>query len=560
MKTKITFLLSFLAVYYTNAQTLQWLYSFGDTGTEIGRSVTTDASGNVYTTGGFSGIVDFDPGPGTFTLNGTGSTFFISKMDAAGNFIWAKAIIGNTSVYAASIAVDVLGNVYSTGGLTGSADFDPGAATVLLTSAGNTDAFIFKLDPSGNYVWAKNFGNASAFEYGNSLTLDPSGDLYITGSYNGTNSDFDPSAASFTLSTNGSYDAFVAKYTSAGNFVWAKTLGGGIADYGQSIKVDASNNVYSTGYYQTTADFDPSTSTSYTLTATGMNDIYISKLDGAGNFIWAKSMGGTSNDWGYALDLDPSGNVLTTGGFQGTGDFDPGVGTFSLTFGGVFVSKLNNNGNFIWADKLAGSGSYGRAITTDAVGNVYITGGHNGGDFDPGTGVVTLNNMGFSDIFVSQLDASGNYLWAGTAGDFGTDNAYSISINNNAVYMTGSYNGAGPDFDPTSGTFSLTPVGGYDLFIMKLNIASTGLIELGNELKDISIYPNPSNGEFLINFTEEVKGDKQLTMFDINGKEILKQTIQAGVKQTELEIKSPGMYFINLEIEGKRLTKKVVVQ
>ncbi|MBK7667587.1 MAG: T9SS type A sorting domain-containing protein [Sphingobacteriaceae bacterium] len=250
----------------------------------------------------------------------------------------------------------------------------------------------------------------------------------------------------------------------------------------------------------------------------------------------------------------------TTGAFQGTGDFDPGASTFSLSFGGIFVSKLDNAGNFVWAKKLADNGSYGEAIAVDAVGNIFTTGRYISGDFDPGPGSVNLNAIGFSDIFISQLDPSGNYLWVGTAGDIGTDNAFSINVNNNAVHITGHYNVAG-DFDPTAGTFSLTPVGGYDSYVMKLNIAATGIIESNNNFNSISIYPNPTTGEFSLKFNDEVKGDKQLTMFDINGKEILKQTIQAGVKQTELEIKTPGLYFINLETEeGKKLTRKVVVQ
>ncbi|MBK7667586.1 MAG: SBBP repeat-containing protein [Sphingobacteriaceae bacterium] len=305
---KLLLFASLLCLIQVKAQTLQWLHSFGNTGTEIGRSVTTDASGNVYSTGGFSGVIDFDPGPGTFTMNGTGSMLYISKLDAAGNFVWAKSLGGGTNIYAQSIAVDATGNVYTAGGFDGSADFDPGTPNVIVTSSGNTDAFVSKLDASGNYVWAKPFGGVSSFEYAYSLALDAVGDIYVTGSFNGTNTDFDPALTTYTLGTNGSYDAFVSKLTSAGNFVWAKKLGGGIADYGRCIKVDASNNVYTTGYYQNTADFDPNAG-SYTLTSAGMNDIYVSKLDGSGNFIWAKSMGSASNDWGYGLDIDASGNV-----------------------------------------------------------------------------------------------------------------------------------------------------------------------------------------------------------------------------------------------------------
>src|SRR5674476_671097 len=117
------------------------------------------------------------------------------------------------------------------------------------------------------------------------------------------------------------------------SLVWAKNMGGASDDYVNSIAVDASGNVYTTGYFLGTVDFDPGAGT-YNLTSAGGYDIFISKLDASGNFVWAKNMGGASDDRGTSIAVDASGNVYTTGSFRGTADFDPGAGTYNLTSAG----------------------------------------------------------------------------------------------------------------------------------------------------------------------------------------------------------------------------------
>src|SRR5262249_36288313 len=158
-----------------------------------------------------------------------------------------------------------------------------------------------------------------------------------------------------------------------------------------SIAVDASGNVYTTGYFTGTADFDPDAGV-FNLTAAGSFDIFVSKLSASGNFVWAKVMGGGSDDLGQSISVDASGNVCTTGYFTGTADFDPGAGVFNLTAAGyydIFVSKLDASGNFAWAKAIGGTGGdEGYSIAIDSSGNVYTTGAFGGTvDFDPNAGV-----------------------------------------------------------------------------------------------------------------------------------------------------------------------------
>ena len=248
------------------------------------------------------------------------------------NFEWAKAYGGTFFDYGNSITVDNSGNVYTTGSFVGTADFDPGAGTFNLTSAGGTDVFIQKLDASGNLLWAKAFGGTST-DQSNSITVDASGNVYATGNFKGT-VDFDPGAGTFNLTSAGSYDDFfVQKLDASGNFLWAKAFGGTSTDQSNSITVDASGNVYTTGSFGYTVDFDPGAGT-FNLTSAGGADVFIQKLDASGNFIWAKAFGGTSTDQSNSITVDASGNVYTTGGFGNTVDFDPGAGTFILNLNG----------------------------------------------------------------------------------------------------------------------------------------------------------------------------------------------------------------------------------
>lgn len=299
-------------------------------------------------------------------------------------FQWARVMNGNDNFLGVSIAIDLAHSVYTTGCFKGTVDFDAGTGTFNLTSSGGNDVFISKLDSSGNFVWAKIIGSIGD-DVGTSIVTDNLGNIYITGYFGGT-VDFDPGAGIYNLSTQGARDIFILKIDSSGNFIWAKTIGGTGNDGASSITIDALNNVYITGYFEGTVDFNPNIGT-YNLTSSGIEDIFISKLDSSGNFVWAKCMGGVGEDEGSSIAVDDSGNVYTTGhfGFTSSGgsgllaDFDPGTGTYYLATAGscsdIFISKLNSSGNFVWAKGIGGySNDGGTSLAFDSKHNVYLTG------------------------------------------------------------------------------------------------------------------------------------------------------------------------------------------
>ena len=456
------------------------------------RSIVTDASGNVYATGSFYNTVDFDPGEGTANLESTGGPdIFISKLDANGNYLWAKRIGGSANDEGYSITVDPSGNVYITGyfgwnqdfvsgvGYVLGVDFDPGPGTARLESMyGNSNIFILKLDTNGNYVWARSMGstdteNGSSTSNGSSIALDASGNVYTAGSFQRT-VDFDPGEDEAYLTPTGGFSAFISKLDANGNYVWAKSIGSGSFQYEvYSIALDASGNVYTRGSFSGTADFDPGEGEA-NLTSAGPPEMFISKLDVNGNYLWAKKIRSSS------IAVDASGNVYTTGNFSGTFDFDPGEGTANLESAGgsdIFVSKLDANGNYLWARSMGGSGyDSGSSIAVDASGNIYTTGSFNrfdnmfgsAVDFDPGESTAYLTAAGNDDIFISKLDAGGNYVWAKRIGAGGYDRGRSILIDASGhIYTTGSFEGT-VDFDPNIGTFAMTAAGESDIFILKL--------------------------------------------------------------------------------------------
>ena len=309
-------------------------------------SLAFDSLGNSYFAGVFSGTVDFDPGPGIYNLTSNigNNDLFILKRDSNGNFIWVKKIGGTGNEFSANIVLDLSGNVYMTGIFQGLVDFDPGVATLNFTAFGGADGFICKLDPNGNLIWAKHIGGTEE-ENWNAIVLDQFNNVYTTGSFKGL-VDFDPGIDTFNLisPSTSQHDLFISKLDSNGNFQWAKHIGGSGAfnDIGSSIAADYLGNIYTTGYFTFTVDFDPNAGI-YNLSS-GLEEVFILKLDPLGNFIWAKNIGGAGNDRGNSIKVDPHGNVFTTGTFFGTADFNPNFGILNYSSVGgsrdMFIHKM----------------------------------------------------------------------------------------------------------------------------------------------------------------------------------------------------------------------------
>jgi hypothetical protein len=472
MKKAILLLVLILMSFLNKAQqTLAWANALKGNG--IGFSSTTDAAGNIYNIGNFSGTMDFDPGVGvnTITAVGTGDAY-LTKLDANGNLIWVRTLGGASAACAFSgITLDAAGNIHLTGYYSATVDFDPGVGVFNYTSAGGYDFFVLKLNASGNFVWAKSVGGGGGgnnFDLSSSIDIDLSGNVYTTGYFYNT-VDFDPGAGVFNLTAVGQKEIFILKLNSSGNFVWAKSIGGLYDDSGSSIHIDIAGNVLVGGYFADVVDFNPGAGV-YNLSASTTYAGFILKLDVNGNFIWAKSItsaGGTVEC--RTVVSDALGDVYATGYFAGTASFDGLFTLPSLGSNDVYVTKLTSSGNFLWAKSFGGTAiEIGRCIALDSDNNIYLTGNFQGTcDFDPNAGTYTLTSVGGDDIYICKLDNSGNFLCAGGMGGVNNEMGLSICLDANNNMVNTGYIQSTTDFDPGAGIFTITPVGTTEPFITK---------------------------------------------------------------------------------------------
>jgi hypothetical protein len=476
MKKMQLAVLFLLIIFTASAQVpaFQWARNGGNRGS----SVVTDDLGNVYIGGYFSGTKDFDPGPGTYFLNAVGiaDDAFMSKFDAAGNFMWAIQFGGTATSYVEELAIDDAGNVYATGRFSLDIDLDPGPGTLNVTGAGGGDIYVVKVNPGGNLVWGKVMAGTNS-EIAHAITIDPMGNVIVTGGFMGT-VDFDPGPGVANIASGGTSDnCFVAKLNSNGDYVFATKFNAGNFSQGHSLATDPSGNIYVSGTFTLTANFGGTN-----LTAAGGGDIFVAKLTPFGALLWVDNLvSSTSSESDECMRLDKDGNVYITGRFIGTADFDPGPAVFNMTPTGsddVFISKLNSSGNLIWALHFGGSNAEaGNGIALDTLGNVYTTGLFQAtADFDPGPGVFNLTATS-NDIFISKIDPTGAFQWAvsflGSTLDAGTSITTDTLGN---IYTTGFFDGP-MDFDHTAGVYTI--VGSVtQAFIHKMGPGNGGTLPL----------------------------------------------------------------------------------
>lgn len=451
--------------------TLAWVKQFG-TSNSIGNAISVDSSGNVFVAGTSGGTSSFG---GVTLTNAGGNDAFAMKLNSDGTTAWAVDLGGTGADVGTGIAVDPVGKVTVTGSFSGTAGF----GGTNLISAGGTDIFVTQLNADGTTAWAESIGGSSN-DAATALALNSTGaNVFVTGSFSGANVDFDPGAGTYNISTNGNTDIFVLKLAADGSFVWADRMGGSNGETGYGIAVDSNGGVYTTGAFNgtTAVDFNPGAGT-FNLSG-GSNTSFVQKLNSDGTLAWANALGGSAA-FGKAIAVDGSGKVHVAGYFQNSGDFDPGAGVNTLTSAGsadIFVETFNADGTFGWVNQTGGiyAGDYGYGIAVDAAGKIYVSGVFQGAiDLNPGAGVSTGYSTNLSNGFVQKLNADGSFVWAYAPKSGGTADASSVSIDpSNNIFVGGNFTGL-VDFDLTNpGTDIFSSYGGYSVYLEKLNSDAT---------------------------------------------------------------------------------------
>lgn len=366
----------------------------------------------------------------------------------------------------------------------------------------------------GNVVWAKQ-SSGPGLEAGRGITVDDNGNCFVTGYFDG-NAVFD----SVQLTSNGSFDVFVAKYDPYGNFLWANRAGGNSEEFGRNVGVDTNGNCYITGTFKGVAGFGNTF-----LTSSGLEDIFIVSYDASGNARWANKAGGNQRDAGNGIALDADGNSFITGEFQGNVSFDSIMLSSMGSFPDIFIAKYDASGHVVWAKSAGGNANdFGKNIAIDGTGNSYIT-----GEFESNAsfGNTTLKSSGGVDVFVASFDASGNVLWAKRAGGSMEERAAGVATDGNGnIYISGYFLG-----EASFGNTTITSSGVSDIYNAKLS-ATTGIPNSTGF--NISTWPNPFTNSITVNLA--TNDHATVTLTDLAGRTLDKQDVvpESGIAITTL--------------------------
>ncbi|MHC1703734.1 MAG: IPT/TIG domain-containing protein [Tenuifilaceae bacterium] len=468
-----------------------WYKTIGGATDDLPASIVFDGIGNFYIAGSFTGTVDFDPGTGvdSKTSNG-GSDIYLSKFSNTGSYSWTKTFGSTVNDLQADfwvhnmLSVDISNNVYMATIFSGSVDFDPGTGTDIKSSVGGTDVCLIKINADGSYGWTKVFGGSDN-EIVHNCSVDNAGNIFVGGTIASSNIDFDPSAGQ-DLGSSVFQSPFIWKINSDGSYGWKKIFNINMWGYSQlnAIRFDNSQNLFALGGFEYTMDFDPGTGTD-SKTSGGYGDIFLTKLNSDYSYSNTKTIGsgvGANNQIALDLLITTGGSQFYTGSIQkysGTGavDMDPTSGTdikSPVNGADFFITKLTNENTYAWTKLWTGTGvSQGQTIAMNGPGDYYVTGFFTGTmDFDPGAGVDSKTALGTFDVFLIKFNADDTYAWTKTFGGAGANtNNPCVRINNNYIYLTGSFTGT-IDLDPSDGVLQKTAIGGNDIFMVKLSTGS----------------------------------------------------------------------------------------
>lgn len=513
-------LMGYLAGEKAQAQQWEWAVKAGGIENDYVNSIEVDRFGNSYVTGKFKDSISFGS---TSLINSGLWSVYIAKYDSQGELLWDRIVASDSLMSVSSMDIDNDGNIAIVGQYKGTASFYGKTIHKDITSNGDFDIFVAKLNEVGEIIWANTLGGPGV-DYCGGVSNDNNGSVYLTG-------DFHVSPFQYSSSK-----IFVAKYDEAGNNSWLTTENSsGSNHFALGLKTDKSGNSYVTGQFFNRIAFD-----STTVIDAGNNpelNIFIAKFDSFGKAVWGQKAGAASGYCGSnAIDIDVEGNAYITGFYHGTILF--GSKSITGTSGGandVFVAKYNKNGINEWVSTSKGAG-LAKCISVHDNGSILVS-----GDFSNSItfGTTTLSTLGLNDIFVTELNPSGNYIWATEFGGLKTDNIKSAKFGINGIYLTGNFTdvihfGSSLSLIDSSSTLS-------DVFVSKLNLSTE--VDEGTVLpSNLKCFPNPAENEIEIN---GINGKGKYKIYDISGSEMMEGSFN-GTMRMPIQNLCSGAYFISI--------------
>ncbi len=359
-----------------------WIRTWGGEQYGAAASHALDGEGNIYVVGDFRETVDLDPGPADVSITANGHVdVYLSKFNASGELEWVltwgsedETETHTDHIYA--VEVDPWGDIYVTGSIWGGKyDLNPGLPVQEYNAYYSEDAFLSKFNTNGMFLWGHCWGGERGRCTGRALAFDSSGNVHVSGTYEHL-VDFDPGAETVEHETY-DYDSFVSRFNPDGEFQWVVTSS---AEHPEDIAIDHSGNIYVTGSFRNTGDFDPGPDIDER-SPNGIIDVFLTRYGPDGEYLWTHTWGGAEgNNSGRAVVVDDSDNVYVGGGFSGSCDFDPGPGTemrHSLGYGGdAFLCRFNPSGELDWVRTwgVDGLADLVFGITLDQYENIWLTG------------------------------------------------------------------------------------------------------------------------------------------------------------------------------------------
>lgn len=440
-------------------------YIAGD-GDDFGFDSVLDASDNIYVTG-YSKSTNFPTTSGVINTTYDGISYttdvIVFKLSSDGTtLLYSTYIVGSGNEYGNSITVDSSGNAYITG-FTGSSDFPTTTGAYDRTKGGGNDIFVTKLSADGSSILFSTFIGGSDRDESNSITLDSSGAIYITGSTDST--DFPTtSGANDTLGdgTTSFSDAFAVKLFADGSALHYSTyISGSSWDTANSVAVDNTGHAYITGITYS-SDF-PTTTGARDRTLTGATDAFVTKISKDGSYLnYSTYMSlSFSTDDSHSIVLDDGDNAYITGNYYTGG------------FMAIMVMKLSSDGSTLLSSKsmLSSGNSYGRSITLDNSGNIYVSGFTYADNFPvTSDALYSTGSAGISNVVLFKLSPDMSQLIFSTyiiGSD--TDDAKSIAINSKGnILIVGKT--ASTDFPTTIGAYNTTGNNStkFDIFVLSI--------------------------------------------------------------------------------------------
>jgi len=466
---------------------LSWGTYFGGGDYESGNSIAADDSGNVY----ISGYAESQSGIATngafqTSFGGGSEDAFLAKFNSNGALLWATYYGGTGNDFVDHVAIDGSGNVYIAGETSSASGIATSGAYQTIYS-GST-GFIAKFTMYGVRIWGTYFGSSAPFYL--AIAADAFGNIYVSGtsaSINGI-----ATSGAYQTSNAGNFNAFLAKFNSSGNNIWATYFGGKGYVYGRSLCIDILGNIYITG--DGNSESGIATNGAYRTSITG-DAAFLAKFNSNGNRLWATYYGSYSTS-GYCVITDKYGEVYISGNTTDTmdiatkGAYQTSLNQYNVNvyFSDAFIAKFNGSGAIQWATYYGGTGEdFSEGIVSDNSGNIYITGATESTSDIATTGSYqTSFGNGNEHAFIAQFNNSGSRLWAsyygGNENDVGNGVASDGSGN---IYITG--NTKSSSGISTSGAFQTSLAGPQNAFLAQFNFKAN------NDAGIISIFNSDSN-------------------------------------------------------------------